>query len=201
MTENLARQIAPVQSLAAAARTATANGSSADLATYESAAVILNVGTITDGTHTPKLQESDDNSAWSDVAAADLQGAFAALASTTQQEVGYIGRKRYVRVVVTVAGATTGGVYGATIVRGHRTSSRPDPAVTREADVTAPTPPPARDSPEQPDASRPQTRRRRPRRDRARARGRARPCRRRRGRAPSAVRAARRRAVPGPAVA
>lgn len=107
------------QSLAPAARTASANGTGVDLQGFEAALVVLSPGTITDGTHTPKLQESDDNSSFSDVAAADLIGSFAALASNTIQKVGYKGAKRYVRAVVTVSGATTGGVYAATIVKGN----------------------------------------------------------------------------------
>lgn len=105
-------------SLTPAARTASANGTGIDLAGYRSAAVVFVVGTITDGTHTPKVQESDDNSSFSDVAAADQSGTLAALASSTNQEVSYIGSKRYIRAVSTVAGATTGGVYAAVVVRG-----------------------------------------------------------------------------------
>jgi hypothetical protein len=115
----LSRVISAVQSIAPAAKTASTNGSSADLAGYESAAVVILAGTITDGTHTPKLQESSDNSTFTDVAAGDLDGSFAAIASNTAQKVGYKGRLRYLRVVVTVAGATTGGVYGAAILRGE----------------------------------------------------------------------------------
>lgn len=61
--------------LAPAARTASANGASSDLKGYEGVAVVFLPGTITDGTHTPKLQESDDNSTFTDVAAADQLGA------------------------------------------------------------------------------------------------------------------------------
>lgn len=105
-------------SLAPAARTATANGTGIDLQGYRACAVVFVVGTITDGTHTPKLQESDDNSTFSDVAAADQSGTLAALASSTNQEVSYIGTKRYIRAVSTVSGATTGGVYAAVAIRG-----------------------------------------------------------------------------------
>jgi len=105
-------------SLAPAARTASANGASSDLKGYEGVAVVFLPGTITDGTHTPKLQESDDNSTFTDVAAADQLGTLAVLASSTAQKVGYIGIKRYLRAVVTVAGASTGGVYTGVIVRG-----------------------------------------------------------------------------------
>lgn len=104
-------------SLAPAARTATANGTGIDLANFASANVAFSVGTITDGTHTPKVQESDDNSTFTDVAAADLIGTLAALASNVNQRVGYRGIKRYIRAVSTVAGATTGGVYAAVVIR------------------------------------------------------------------------------------
>jgi hypothetical protein len=111
------RAAAQVASLAPQARTATANGASCDMAGFRSALVVVDVGTITDGAHTPKLQESDDNSTWSDVAAGDLEGTFANLATATNQIVGYKGRKRFIRAVMTVAGAATGGVYGVVLVR------------------------------------------------------------------------------------
>lgn len=112
-----------VTSIAPAAITATTSGSSVDLRGYQGAQAVIVAGTITDGTHTPKLQESDDGSSWSDVAASDLQGAFAGLASDTVQRVGYLGGKRFVRAVSTVTGATAGGVYAAII---HR--ARPEQA-------------------------------------------------------------------------
>lgn len=105
-------------SLAPAARTASANGSGVDLANFASATVVFVVGTITDGTHTPSVEESDDNTAFTAVAAADLIGSISALASNTNQRVGYRGTKRHLRAVVTVAGATTGGVYAGVVIRG-----------------------------------------------------------------------------------
>lgn len=107
-----------ITSLAPAARTATANGTGVDLQNFQSATVAFVVGTITDGTHTPTVQESDDNSTFDAVAAADLIGTLAALATNTNQRIGYKGSKRYVRAVSTVAGATTGGVYSAVVLRG-----------------------------------------------------------------------------------
>lgn len=115
---SLKRRTSHVASVTPAAKTASTNGASADLAAYEGAVVVFLVGTITDGTHTPKLQESNDNSSFSDVAAGDQEGTLAALATGVSQAVGYKGRMRYLRAVVTVSGATTGGVYGASILRG-----------------------------------------------------------------------------------
>lgn len=120
MKRDLVSLIAVGASLAAAARTASANGTGVDLAGYGSAAVVFASGTITDGTHTPSLEESNDNSTFTAVAAADMTGTLAALASNTIQEVGYIGTKRYIRAVVTVSGSpSTGGVYNALVVRGN----------------------------------------------------------------------------------
>jgi hypothetical protein len=107
------------QSLAPAARTATANGTGVDLRGYEAAMCVFHPGTITDGTHTPSLEESDDDATYTAVAAADMDGTWAALASNTIQRVGYKGAKRYIRAVITVSGATTGGVYGASVARGR----------------------------------------------------------------------------------
>lgn len=117
--KDLKSKIDAVTSIAPAAITTTVTGAGVNILGYESALVLITPGTITDGTHTPKLQESDDDSTYTDVAAADLHGAFAAISSDTPQKVGYKGIKRYLRVVSTVAGASTGGVYSAHIVRGN----------------------------------------------------------------------------------
>ncbi len=106
-----------VQSIAAAAYTVTANGTSADLLNAETADVIYNVGVVTDGTHTPKLQESINDSDWTDVAAGDQIGTLSALSSATIQRVRYIGTSRYLRAVNTVTGGpATGAVLSASIV-------------------------------------------------------------------------------------
>lgn len=121
MLRDLKSNLAAAPSLNPAARTATANGTAVDLQGAKSALAVLSVGAWTDGTHTPKLQEGElaDGSDAADVAADNLEGAFTAIAGAGQanaiQRVGYKGTKRYLRVVMTVAGATTGAVYGAAI--------------------------------------------------------------------------------------
>lgn len=128
---DLRSNIDAANSLPPAARIATANGSGVDLRGYESAMALVHFGTWTDGTHTPSLQESDDNSTFTAVAAADQQGSFTAVSSAggnnTVQRVGYVGAKRYTRVIMTVAGATTGAVSSATIVRGQPATVQPLP--------------------------------------------------------------------------
>jgi hypothetical protein len=104
---------------------AAVNGTGVDLTGtgnfFRSAMLLVIAGAITDGTHTFKLQESDDNSSFSDVAAGDLSGSLTAVttanASSVQRQ-SYTGSKRYLRAVVTTAGATTGGNTAAVIIMG-----------------------------------------------------------------------------------
>ncbi|MDX3068042.1 MULTISPECIES: hypothetical protein [Streptomyces] len=111
--------------LAIALRTnGTVNGTTVDLHENKdasrSAMLVVQTGTITDGSHAVILQESDDNSAWGTVAAADLQGSAPTVVAAdddTLFELGYKGSKRYLRASVTTSGATTGGTFGAVIVR------------------------------------------------------------------------------------
>jgi hypothetical protein len=119
---DLRNNIDAVISLSPAARNATANGAGVDLQGFEGAVALAQFGNWTDGVHTPSLQESDDNSTFANVAAADMLGSFAAVSSgagaNTVQRVGYIGAKRYVRAVMTVSGATTGALSAVTLARG-----------------------------------------------------------------------------------
>ena len=114
-----ASKIHYAQSLVPKAYIATTNGSTVDTAGFDSITFDFNFGVITDGTHTPSLQDSPDGATWTAVPAANLVGALANGVSNTIQKVGYIGPQPYVRAVTTVAGATTGGIYSATAVCGH----------------------------------------------------------------------------------
>ncbi|SRR5258708_29667519 len=102
---------------------ATVNGGAVDLSQFNRAECVVIPGTWTDGTHTVKLQDSDDNSVWTDVLAVDLNksSAFVPITSAPTaivQKVGYIGIKRYLRAVVVSTGVTTGAIVGALIVLG-----------------------------------------------------------------------------------
>ncbi len=116
---DIVNNLGPAAALAPAARTASANGSGIDLRGFGSAMVLFQAGAITDGTHTPSVEESDDNVTFSAVSGADLEGTLAAMSANTVQKVGYRGGKRYIRAVMAVTGATTGGLTAATVVRGH----------------------------------------------------------------------------------
>ena len=105
-----------IQSIKPGAKTSTATGIAVDMANCNANFIAIVPGTITDGTHTPKLQEcATSGGTFTDVAAGDQVGTFAAIATDTVQMVSYIGNLRYIKVISTVSGATTGGVYGATV--------------------------------------------------------------------------------------
>lgn len=96
-----------------------------DLQGFTSATVVCSIGTITNISNSPtpswtfKLQESDNDSSYSDVAEADClvtygsndgsvtSGVFATVDAADKDDanytIGYIGTKRYVRVVATAA--------------------------------------------------------------------------------------------------
>jgi hypothetical protein len=128
MPRDLAHHTLQKHSIPPAVRAATINGADVDRSGYESVTALVHFGAYTDGTHTPKLQEADDNGsgapgAYSDVAAGDLIQAFTAVAAApganTVQEVGYKGVKRWVRIVLTLSGTTTGAGSSAMILLGH----------------------------------------------------------------------------------
>lgn len=110
----------------AAARTATVTGTAVDRMTdeggFRSALAVINVGVVTDGTHTVVLQDSPNNSDWTAVADEFLQGSEPAITSANDEriyEIGYTGHQRYLRVVVNVTGSpVTGGFYDAVIQLG-----------------------------------------------------------------------------------
>ncbi len=88
---------------------------------YAALTLELCPGLWTDGTHAFVINESDDNSTWTAVVAADLvpnpevgagTSTFLPInaATTVVQRIDYIGRKRYVQVVSAETG-TTGAAY------------------------------------------------------------------------------------------
>ena len=102
---------------------ATVNGTGVDMTGtgnyFRAAMLLVHAGAITDGTHTFVLQESDDNSSFTNVAAADLQGTLTAVTTANANSVqrqSYLGSKRYLRASVTTASATTGGNFAAVIL-------------------------------------------------------------------------------------
>lgn len=120
---DLWRRILVTQSLSPAARTnGTATGTAVDLRGYDSAVAVVSFGTWTDGTHTPSVLQSVDGTTYTVCGTADLDGTFSAISGTagsnTLQSVGYIGSQRFLEVVMTTTGATTGALSQADVIAG-----------------------------------------------------------------------------------
>lgn len=95
-------------------------GTGIDTAGAEAALIILTNGAAT-AAATVKVQESDDNSTFTDVADSDLIGltgntSGVAQTASTIVKVSYVGTKRYVRVATT---AGTAALFSANVVRAH----------------------------------------------------------------------------------
>lgn len=114
----------PTKSLDVSARTASADGASADLKGFRSAMVIIDVDAYTDGSLVFSLDESDDNSSWSAVASTDFSGSVTVDGAADDDQayvIGYYGSKRYLRVALdAAAGATSGAICGGMIIPGHK---------------------------------------------------------------------------------
>ncbi len=128
MRRSVYTNVTPRASLTIAARSAntTVNGSGVDRNIggdmHRSAMVVVHTGAITDGTHTIEIQDSDDNASFTAVADQYLQGTEPAIGASDDNSlfvIGYIGSRRYLRVSVTTAGATSGGTYGAVVLLGE----------------------------------------------------------------------------------
>lgn len=127
VTRDIYNELSEVNSINAQAVTATLNGTSADLQGFESAQVLIDLGTFggTTPTATIQIQDSADDATFAAVAAADLQGGALPDPIDTTNDAqllvrGYIGSKRYVRVAVTATGGTSPSLpMSATIQRGH----------------------------------------------------------------------------------
>ncbi len=115
-------KVSPVVAAKMATRTANVTGEVVDLAGYDSVTFVVMSGTLTDGTYTTALKESDDGSTFTTVDSSQILGgnvSFAATDDDTVKKLGYVGGKRYVRLDITVSGATSGGVIGAIAVRAN----------------------------------------------------------------------------------
>ncbi len=115
------------QSLVPAVRVnGTATGSTVDLRGYDGAAIAVCFGAYTDGTHTPSIQQSVDGVTFTPcVYGTDLDGpanlsaVTSSAGANTVQQIGYIGSQRYLQVVLTTSGATSGAASAAFVTAGY----------------------------------------------------------------------------------
>lgn len=126
-TRDLVNRISPASTMVPQTVTGAVNGTGVDLQGFDSAVFSVNIGALT-GSATPvinvRAEESDDNSTFTAVAAADLDGGLLAAVATgadaTVQKRGYLGSKRYVRVAVpSVSGTSPSAPISASVIRGH----------------------------------------------------------------------------------
>lgn len=103
--------------------------SSVDLRGYDSATIVILHGTNADAdaTYAVAVEESDDNSTFTTVAAADLIGTTALAGfqfddDNEPRKIGYRGSKRYIRGSVTPAGNTGNAFVAAAYILGHARS-------------------------------------------------------------------------------
>jgi len=103
----------------------TTVGAIIDTAGYESLEFIIKSGTRTDGTFTPLIQDGDDSglsdaAAVSDTFLVGTEAAAAITASNALGRIGYVGKKRYVRLSIVSTSVTTGCTsFGAVAVLGN----------------------------------------------------------------------------------
>lgn len=123
MRDSLYDEVLAREALPTASRTANAavNGTTVDKSVFNNffrvVSFVIQAGTLTDGTTTVTMEDSDNGSSWAVVTDTSyVQGTIPVIASTADNalfEFAYIGPKRYVRIVATQASATSGGVMGA----------------------------------------------------------------------------------------
>jgi hypothetical protein len=120
--KDLKNKLDILASMGPAVYTTSQNGTGVDLRGFDGAVAVFESGIVdnvdTDETYTPKVQESDDNSTFTDVASTDLEGTFAPMVDNEIQRVGYKGSKRYIRSVMTLAGTTPSFAGRASVIRG-----------------------------------------------------------------------------------
>jgi hypothetical protein len=123
-SKDLHYTITPVQALniGVIGSSTTTYGNIIDMQEYEAIEFTVQAGSITDGTYVSLLQDGND-SGLSDVATVDTAFVLGAISfdnsmDNTVQSIGYVGKKRYVRLALVSSGVTTGGTFGITALKG-----------------------------------------------------------------------------------
>lgn len=99
----------------------TTNGTGVDVRDYDAVVVSFESNdAVADGIYVLGVEESDDNSTFTDVASADLIGTVANFTASSEgiRWQGYIGIKRYIRASIVSTSTSSGGIMGACVIRG-----------------------------------------------------------------------------------
>ena len=124
---DLLRNLFVTNSLAPAVRVnGTATGTTVDLRGFDAAMITVTFGAYTDGTHTPSVLQSVDGVTFvpcvygTDLdATSNLVPVSSSAGANTVQQIGYIGSQRYLAVVMTTTGATSGAYSSASVIAGY----------------------------------------------------------------------------------
>lgn len=136
VTRDIYSNLSVVPAIEAEVLDSDENGATIDTRGYDSLMFAVNVGesgdTLSGSVHIQlEVEESDDNSSWTDVDDSDLtnvvdgsnDGTFAKIVLNGDQAVylvGYMGNKRYVRLVANFTGTHTNGCpIAAEAILGH----------------------------------------------------------------------------------
>ena len=125
MDKDIVSNVSVNPSLVPAARTASGTGITVNTQGFDSAFVEFTFGAITDGTHTPSVLQSVDGVTFvpcvygTDLdASMNLTAVSSSAGANTVQQIGYIGSQRYLAVVMTTTGATSGAISSASVIAG-----------------------------------------------------------------------------------
>jgi hypothetical protein len=123
MNQDLYSDISVAATVEAQQVTNALTGATVDLQGYESAVVIINAGTQSGTSFTPKVEESDESTQnFTDVTTSDLKGGDFPAITTANDEAtfvrGYLGSKQYIRVSLSAATAAD-ILISSDVVRGH----------------------------------------------------------------------------------
>ena len=98
----------------------TTAGAIIDTSGFESCTFLNRVSAFTDGTYTPLIEDGDDAGLSDAAPVADdfLSGTEAALVAAGDSSIGYVGKKRYVRISFVSASTSTGATVDSVAVLG-----------------------------------------------------------------------------------
>ena len=108
--------------------TATGNGTGVDTQGYNDAMVVLEVGTVsgTSPTLAVKMQESDDNSSFTDISGATFTTVTASNSSQVLRLAELnVSKKRYVRAVATIGGTSPSFDFACEVLLGDKMLGNP----------------------------------------------------------------------------
>lgn len=123
----LDQHLSEAGTIEAAAYAVNTNGADVDLANFDAATVVFDIGVVTADDLVFTIEEAPDDGtgspgAYTVVAAADLDGIVPVPTTVLDQltaQVGYLGNQRFIRAVITDSG-TGNAILSVVVIRGKR---------------------------------------------------------------------------------